>query len=288
MRRRFKCVYDGRDSERVTPYSFQSSSMPSASSLSDPLQAVVDTTPPVLDALEHPDIVSDTAASLIAGGAGDGDEDALLDFTGEGLPFDWQSIGRPAYSGLETPKSFGIDTIELLPAITPRDAAFFGGEQQGFGLLDAQAHPFSHGSVMNVDMSQRDAGPSSPPHDAQLVSTSAAPSDQKVLRRRLFLKECVLTSVVLGQLTGYPRMMLEGELLPPFIQAPCHYDEEQAPECRIAGRHRCLPEILAVCASLVEMFYARTPANERYVWKTIYAERARLRKNVRSPIHPPL
>lgn len=273
MRRRFKCVYDGRDSERLAPYSFQASSTSTAS--------ISDQFPPVdtlagVHAFDDLDIISGTATSLDATVR---EDDALLDFDGGGLPFDWMPLRGPSYSGLESPKSFETNTIEL-PSFKSREAFYNPLKQQYTTALDAEVQHHRHGGIVNLELSQGDTGEAlNPSYGAELVSTNAS-SDQKVLRRRIFLKDCVLTSVVLGQLTGYPKMMLEGELLPPFIQPPCHYDEEQAPACRIAGRHKCLPEILAICAGLVDMFYSRTQASEQYVWKMIYAERARLRKKV--------
>ena len=83
-------------------------------------------------------------------------------------------------------------------------------------------------------------------------------------------------------MTSYPRMLVEGETLPPFVHPPCHYGalEHMAPECGESGRHRCLPEDLSVCAGLVGMFYARTEANARFVWDSIYAEARKLRDAV--------
>lgn len=273
MRRHFKCVYDGRDSDRLAPYSYHASSTSTAS--------VSDSFPPVdtlagFHGFEHPDIISGTATSLDATVA---EDDVPLDFNGGDLPFDWLPLRGPPYSVLESPKSFETNTIEL-PSFKSREAFYSPLKQQDSTALDAKVQHHPHDGIVNPELPQGDTGGAlSPAYGAQLVSTNAS-SDQKVLRRRIFLRDCVLTSVVLGQLTGYPKMMLEGELLPPFIQPPCHHDEEQAPVCRIAGRHKCLPEILAICAGLVEMFYSRTQASEQYVWKMIYAEQARLRKKV--------
>ena len=102
------------------------------------------------------------------------------------------------------------------------------------------------------------------------------------LNRRPILKHCTLTNILIGQMTSYPRMLVEGETLPPFVHPPCHYGalEHMAPECGESGRHRCLPEDLSVCAGLVGMFYARTEANARFVWDSIYAEARKLRDAV--------
>lgn len=106
------------------------------------------------------------------------------------------------------------------------------------------------------------------------------PSNQGSLRSRPILKGCMLTNMVLGQITGYPKMLVLGDRLPPFIHAPCYTDERLAPECGEMGKHQCLPKRLAICASLVEMFYSRTETNADFVWQTIYSEGQRLRAEV--------
>ena len=175
----------------------------------------------------------------------------MLDI-GASLPIEWDLPEPIRYADLSTPKSF-----------SGRHGNLFQPESLSFDLSDNGA---------NMALETPSPGP-----DTQLVSTQFT----RTLERRGFLRGCVLTSVVLGQLTGFPKMMIEGDALPPFIQPPCCSDEEQASECRTSGRHRCLPEILAICASLVGMFYSRTPANQDFVWKSIYAEGQRLWDNVR-------
>lgn len=105
--------------------------------------------------------------------------------------------------------------------------------------------------------------------------------DQRTLMRKQAHRACPLTSIVLGQIASYPQMMIEGEQLPPFIQPPCHVDEELAQDCAESGKHRCLPKDLAVCASLVQMFSERTATNTSFSWNSIYAEVERLRQEVR-------
>ncbi|KAL5094243.1 hypothetical protein Trisim1_008342 [Trichoderma cf. simile WF8] len=106
------------------------------------------------------------------------------------------------------------------------------------------------------------------------------PSNQGSLRSRPILKGCMLTNMVLGQITGYPKMLVLGDRLPPFIHAPCYMDERLAPECGEMGKHQCLPKRLAICASLVDMFYSRTDANADFVWQTISSEGQRLHSEV--------
>ncbi|UKZ96384.1 uncharacterized protein TrAFT101_011175 [Trichoderma asperellum] len=112
--------------------------------------------------------------------------------------------------------------------------------------------------------------------------TVRTPSNQGSLRSRPILKGCMLTNMVLGQITGYPKMLILGDRLPPFIHAPCYTDERLAPECGEMGKHQCLPKRLAICASLVDMFYSRTDANADFVWQTIYSEGQRLREEHKS------
>ncbi|KAF3057930.1 hypothetical protein CFAM422_012163 [Trichoderma lentiforme] len=108
------------------------------------------------------------------------------------------------------------------------------------------------------------------------------PSNQGSLRSRPILKGCMLTNMVLGQITGYPKMLVLGDRLPPFIHAPCYMDERLAPECGEMGKHQCLPKRLAICASLVDMFYSRTDANADFVWQTISSEGQRLHEEYKS------
>ena len=109
--------------------------------------------------------------------------------------------------------------------------------------------------------------------------TARNPSRQ-MLKPRSVVQHCALSSVLVGQLTSYPKMMFEGDALPPFIKPPCHVEEALAPGCIERQRHQCLPRDLAICSSLVEMFYSARPATTGYVWKAIYAEGDRIKREV--------
>ncbi|CAH0037528.1 unnamed protein product [Clonostachys rhizophaga] len=116
--------------------------------------------------------------------------------------------------------------------------------------------------------------------DSQLSSVTQR-SDSRKLRQRYPLRDCLLGVAVLGQLCSYPKMMIEGLQLPPFIKAPCHQNEELAPGCVTAGRHQCFPKRLDACAGLVQMYYSRTDENVDAIWSMIYAEVAKLASEVR-------
>lgn len=86
--------------------------------------------------------------------------------------------------------------------------------------------------------------------------------------------------VLVSQMTAWPCMLISGLQLPPFIHPPCATDlsiSECPPE---ATAHLCLPKTLATCASLLQMFYTRTPGSCTIVWEQIYAHQATLRNEV--------
>lgn len=108
-----------------------------------------------------------------------------------------------------------------------------------------------------------------------------APSQNTKLLKRApeSAHEFFALKVMLGQLESYPKMMTEGASLPPFIHSKCAFDDTGSFECR--ERHTCLSEHLSICASLVHLFYTKTPTNSDFVWKTIYTEQERIHREVR-------
>ncbi len=99
--------------------------------------------------------------------------------------------------------------------------------------------------------------------------------------RKLSTRESLLTSkVLLGQLLRYPRMLIRGASLPPFIFPPCAMKDMVYEECAVDGMHQCLPEALVNCCTLTHMVYTKTPANTPFVWRTVYAEVERLLREV--------
>lgn len=119
----------------------------------------------------------------------------------------------------------------------------------------------------------------------QLVTAPDSSLLGKAYSRRRIGGQDVLASVVLGQLKSYPRMLIEGDKLPPFIHPRCYLDEELAPACRASGRHVCFSTELSICVSLVQMFYAKSSKNSEFVWKTIHDEGERIVQQVSSRHH---
>lgn len=101
-------------------------------------------------------------------------------------------------------------------------------------------------------------------------------------QRRTTTTDAFFTAkVLLGQIRQYPKMMMQGKKLPPFIHPRCASGSPWMDSCAAEDRHVCLPEALAVCANLVHMFYSRTPASSRFAWETIYRHQERLHQEVR-------
>lgn len=98
-------------------------------------------------------------------------------------------------------------------------------------------------------------------------------------KKSVSTQSSLLMQVLWGQIKGYPEMMIQGKL-PPFIYPPCVLNDVLPKHCVVNGVHQCLPEPLAICASLVSAFRGRTPRSSDFVWKSIYAELERLKNEV--------
>lgn len=176
---------------------------------------------------------------------------------------DWFEVEAPDF--LDCLKMDSVGPLLTLPPgedTSPPDPPFFGT------LSASSRDSISTSAIINAE-----------PRQVQAVT----PTSRGILRRRVWLEHNVLSSILVGQLTSYPKMMIEGDTLPPFICPPCFTHEHLAPECGEQGHHRCLPEDLAVCAGLVRMYYDRTASSSAFVWKSIYDECHKLHDNVGIP-----
>jgi hypothetical protein len=97
-------------------------------------------------------------------------------------------------------------------------------------------------------------------------------------RTRSVQQGSLTAKMIFSKLANYTQMMGEGKTLPPFIHPPCCVG--QSDECAPESPHRCLPEILAVCANLTNMVYARVPGSHKYVWQQICTHLRKLRAEV--------
>ncbi|KPM41695.1 hypothetical protein AK830_g4842 [Neonectria ditissima] len=95
-------------------------------------------------------------------------------------------------------------------------------------------------------------------------------------RRPLTSHGFFAAKIILGHVESYPKMMFQGDTLPPFIHSKCSLHDGLTQTCVKDQGHKCLSPTLSICVSLVQLFYSKTPENSAFVWKTIYSELARL------------
>lgn len=118
-----------------------------------------------------------------------------------------------------------------------------------------------------------------PATSTQLTSPSSQAVVRQFSRRERSLQQGLMTAkMLMSRLGDYARMMAEAKSLPPFIHPPCCLGQKD--ECLPDGPHRCLPEKLAVCASLCQRFYNRIPGTLGYVWRQICAHIRQLQSEV--------
>ncbi|KAH8701021.1 hypothetical protein BGW36DRAFT_357651 [Talaromyces proteolyticus] len=200
------------------------------------------------------------------------------------IEVDWNAINTAddqSFDVLKLSPSLGLPTM---PAPYPiwagtQGLADIGVETPGIDTMNSMGAPQNNVSAWFMGR----IGVSSRPDNSSCTISPESVLLRPPLRTfqlRHVLKSCALTRVVIGQLTSFPKMMTHGDRLPPFISPPCYLHEELAFDCAKNRRHKCLPKELAICAGLVDMFYSRTPQNADFVWKTIYAEKDRLHREI--------
>ncbi|KAI0451562.1 hypothetical protein F5B21DRAFT_516601 [Xylaria acuta] len=105
----------------------------------------------------------------------------------------------------------------------------------------------------------------------------------QALRRGASTQQSLMAKMLIGQVENYPRMLIQGSRLPPFIFPQCVLNNRLCHQCISEnGSHQCLPEPLANCAALARMYYGHGANNPQFVWKTIYNEQKRLYEQFRT------
>lgn len=69
-------------------------------------------------------------------------------------------------------------------------------------------------------------------------------------------------SLIVHMACSFPQMMLRRQLFPPFIHPRWHEPE--------------LPDNIAACMAIAQLFVARTPETRGFLWRTIFAEVRRM------------
>jgi hypothetical protein len=72
--------------------------------------------------------------------------------------------------------------------------------------------------------------------------------------------------VIMQMLYAYPQMMLRRQTFPPFIHPHWHL--------------KTLPETLGNCVGISQLFAARTPETQPFLWRMVAAEEERFREKV--------
>jgi hypothetical protein len=98
-------------------------------------------------------------------------------------------------------------------------------------------------------------------------------SNRCIIRRRLINPHAQTHATLIIQiLASFPTMMLRKDTFPPFIH-PRSFSA-------IPGKEYDMPEALANCMSLAQLFKMRTKENSRFLWKSIRLEHERLWREV--------
>lgn len=91
----------------------------------------------------------------------------------------------------------------------------------------------------------------------------------------------VARAYCISTLKSYPGMMCASDrMLPPFIHSPCpphHQLKSLGPHQNLTAS---LPESLAICSSIIQMYTAQTPGNLAFIWRTIQMEVLRMDQEV--------
>jgi hypothetical protein len=198
------------------------------------------------------------------------------------IELNWAAINAVDERSLNTPKIGPTLDVSSLSAPFPLWTGPQGLSEIEEETFDVETIPMAGPppSISNAWFLGGQVATSRPSHKCTAPTSLEPRPPRRIFQRRHILRNCALSSVIVGQLTSFPKMLIQGQHLPPFITPPCHMREELAFDCAKSGRHQCLLKELAICAGLVEMFFSRTPQNADFVWKMIYAERDRLRREV--------
>lgn len=108
--------------------------------------------------------------------------------------------------------------------------------------------------------------------------SSAPPEAQLEQRPRSFQQGALTAKLLFSKLASYSHLMADAVRLPPFIYPACWLGRVE--RCADGSPHRCLPEPLAVCSNLAQMFYLRRDGSEGFVWQQICNHLKQLRDKV--------
>jgi hypothetical protein len=175
--------------------------------------------------------------------------------------------GRTARQGVQEPDSWSSYELQAIGSLTPSGSSGLSLELDEFATgLD------SMWNTITTDTSERTGSIDILSFDfdkdtqiqVQPQTLSSKGSLARVSNRLSSLQHA--SRVIMQMLYAYPQMMLRRQTFPPFIHPHCH--------------EKRLPDALGNCMSIAQLFAARTPETESFLWRTISAEEERFRERV--------
>jgi len=83
---------------------------------------------------------------------------------------------------------------------------------------------------------------------------------------------------LMAVLSSFPKLMTNNSVLPRYIHP--YQPKNKGNDFVCYNDKTCLPEPLAVCSSIVQMFLTKTGESNAFIWRTIRSEQQRLYKEV--------
>ena len=119
-----------------------------------------------------------------------------------------------------------------------------------------------------------------------LKSTPAQCTSRLFLPRNFVPRSSSYTAKYLMAVLGsYPKLMASESVSPPYVH-PFSPERDNDGDGRICRKDKaCLPEPLAICSSIVQMYLTKTRESHAFIWKTILLEQQRIYSEVCIPAH---
>lgn len=208
------------------------------------------------------------------------------------LDLDWDfglhswGAGR---SGIEDDQT--MTASENLTTITDRQT---GMKDLGIAYLPSRVQ-FSYPMLLDKDSQGQPRSPSPPPmpgHNLPPEGRALVQSSPRILASlpdpnmpELYLPRKFATSstsltakYLMAVVSSYPKLMTENSVLPGYIHP--YQLKNKGNDCVCNNDNNCVPEPLAVCSSIVQMFLTKTSESNAFVWRTVRSEQQRLYKEV--------
>lgn len=233
----------------------------------------------LVPAREHslaPEALSTTGFTGLVGSRTDSPGYYSEAYTGSSL--DW--LGQPHASDLSLEDAPELHdwqpTSDDLACFSFEDllASPYNSTLESPATSSGETNPFSTNDGLTCNSpGSRDRAPATKSLEPQLVQ-----------RTRSLLQGSLTAKLLFSRLADYTRMMADSKTLPPFIYPPCYLGSND--ECAPDTSHQCLPEALAICANLSQMFYSRTRGSSNFIWQQICTHLREMKEQVSAAKKP--